>query len=484
MKRRKLLTFLGVLVVVGGIASAFYFTRPYESARCSNEASSTWSPTDDVANPVGLVVGNTHVDYAAALAQATAQGEATLTQRAHQPPKTNLFFFGAALSAHQAEGDNRNSDWWNFEQETKGMATSGAATDEYSRYDKDYALAAQLGHNATRFSIEWAKIEPEEGKIDLSVLAHYQAVFASLRRHGLEPIVTLWHFTVPEWFAKKGGFECKNNLHYYERYINLVGNEYAGQMKYVITINEPNVYAYKGYLLGEWPPGRHNDQSAYAEVSSNLAEAHREAYTILKKIDPTLQIGTANDEILYRAANGWNPIDQLIRAYLAYDWNHKFLDSVRDQTDFVGLNYYFCRDVKFDFALAKDYFASSCPSAQRTDLDWEIVPQGMYDMTMDLWQRYHKPILVTENGLADRNDAQRATFITEELAWLAKAKADGAQVIGYLHWALTDNFEWAEGFKPRFGLIEIDYKTLKRTVRPSAYVYRDLIRKYLKIFNK
>jgi beta-glucosidase len=466
--------FLGGVFVLALVAW-FIFTRTtQESAVCSSDESVT-STTDGTSEPL--------VAYQAAYEQALANSRIAMGAKAGKPVEQPTFYFGAALAAHQAEGNNTQSDWWAFEQ-NHGAGKSGAATDEYNRYDEDYALAAELGHNATRFSIEWSKIEPVEGKIDIAVLAHYHQVFASLEKHGLHPIVTLWHFSVPQWFAAKGGFECAKNIKYFTRYIELVGHEYSGEMSDIITINEPNVYAYRGYLIGNFPPGRTGDQQAYTAVSANLVQAHKEAYAVLKKIDPSFRVGTANDNIWFRAARWWNPIDQAIRAYIDYDWNHRFLDHVRDQTDFIGLNYYFCKDVKFDLALSKDYFQYSCPSATKTDIGWEIVPEGLYHVTMDLAGRYHKPIMVTENGLADAGDVHRADFIKDELVWLLKAKQDGATVIGYLHWALTDNFEWDLAFTPRFGLIAIDYNTFARTPRPSAYVYRDLIKKYLPIFNQ
>ncbi len=394
-----------------------------------------------------------------------------------------MMFFGAASSAHQVEGDNVQSDWWRFEQEVlqKNGVFSGKATDHFHRYREDFELAKQLGHNAHRFSLEWAKIEPKEGQFDEAIIEHYRNIFAELKKLELQPFVTLWHFTLPQWFAEKGGFLKKKNIRYFLRYCEYITEQLGADFEYVLTINEPEVYSYYSYLLGKWPPLQKGFLN-YFRVMKNLAFAHQKAYAVVKSRVPNALVSFAKDNQVFSPVRSKNLFDRGITFLLDYLWNHSFLDRVKHQIDFIGLNYYFHRCVKAELGLVKDFCNFPLPTRLRSDLNWEVDPEGIYHMVKDLFQRYKKPILITENGIADAKDAVRSDFITDSLRWLFKAQKEGVELMGYLHWALTDNFEWLDGFKARFGLIAIDYKTQKRTVRKSALVYKKLIEKYLHDF--
>lgn len=415
----------------------------------------------------------------AAAAIAAVLGVARPVAAEKPAPPENVFYFGAGCSAHQCEGQNTRSDWWEFERTAladKGVF-SGLAANHYELFDQDFELAERLGHDAHRFSIEWAKIEPEEGRIDPEAIAHYHRVFASLKKHGLAPFVTLWHFSLPKWFSDKGGFEKKENLRYFIEYGKRMADEYAAEMTYIITMNEPNVYAYHGYVVGKWPPAR-KDRRQYETVLRNLVEAHKLLYRELKTRWPRLEIGVTQNNQVFKAARPFHPLDRFVKRYLEYKWNHFFLDRIRDSLDFIGLNYYFFRCVKFERALAKDYYQYQCPTPFVTDMGWEVYPEGISPMLDDLARRYRKPIIVTENGVADAQDRLRSDYIRETLEWLFAARERGAPVFGYLHWSLTDNFEWDRGFAPRFGLIEVNYADLMRTIRPSAWRYKELIERY------
>lgn len=393
------------------------------------------------------------------------------------------FFFGSSISAHQTEGNNIHSDWWEFElKELKpiGLDVSDKAANHWELYEEDFRLANQLGHNALRFSIEWAKVEPKEGQIDYQVLDHYKKVFENLSLNKLTPFVTLFHFSLPKWFAEKGGFENKDNIRHFVNYCKLIGTTFREEIQYIITINEPEIYAYHSYLIKKWPPLKHSYRT-YVKIIKNLAKAHKQAYNDLKSIKPDFLISVAKNNQVFRPDRPYNIMDKLLSILLKKKWNFDFLDRVKHQLDFIGLNYYFYRCVRADFKLASDFCQTSYPTTRKTDINWEVYPKGLYLMIKELDHRYNKPIIITENGVADRQDKLRTDVIKESLYWLFKSKDEGAKVFGYLHWSLIDNFEWDSGFTPRFGLIKVDYdENFSRSIRPSALIYKNLIKKYLK----
>lgn len=389
------------------------------------------------------------------------------------------FLFGAGTSAHQVEGYNKHSDWWEFEQNVlanKGV-TSGKAANHFELYEHDFELASQLGHNAHRFSIEWAKIEPERGKINFNMIDHYKKVFHSLKQKNITPIVTLFHFTLPSWFAKKGGFLNKKNGQIFYDYCKFIATEFKEDLSYIITINEPLVYAYQSYLIGQWPPQKKKYRT-FTKVLKNLADVHNRVYDELKFINPDFKIAIAKNNQIFEPARRQHFMDRLLVKYFIHRWNHKFLDRIRNHMDFVGLNYYFYRLVKFSKVLQKNFFQAPYPTCRKTDMSWEVYPKGIYILMRDLCRRYKLPVLVTENGVADERDQLRESILKETLGWVFKAKEDGIDVFGYLHWALIDNFEWDSGFEPRFGLIKVDYNNYTRTIRPSALAYKKLIKEY------
>ncbi|OGZ50784.1 MAG: hypothetical protein A3F26_00070 [Candidatus Ryanbacteria bacterium RIFCSPHIGHO2_12_FULL_47_12b] len=366
------------------------------------------------------------------------------------------FFWGAATSAHQVEGGNHN-DWSEFEK-TRGLEQSGRACDHYNRFREDFDIAKSLGHNAHRFSLEWSRIEPEEGKFDEREIQHYRDVIATLRERGLEPFVTLWHWTVPLWFRDCGGWTLKESPKYFSRYVEKVvsalgdptsnGEVGSPLVKFWITLNETNVYTGHGYWKGDWPPG---ERSLVRYIVSNhhLSQAHIAAYKIIKSANPGSEIGIAHNMIYFTR------VPARLKNYI---YNHFFLHSIKKYQDFTGINYYFSdRDMK-----------------EKTDMGWSIDPDGFYHVLKDA-ARYKKPIYVTENGIADTKDEKRAAFIKDHVEAMQKAMREGTDVRGYFYWSLLDNFEWDKGFAPRFGLVEMDYETLERKVRPSAKEYQKII---------
>jgi len=422
--------------------------------------------------------------------------------RAFTFPKS--FLWGAATSAHQVEGNNTNSDWWEWEQTLPLQARSGQADDEWDRFEEDFKLAQTLGHNAHRFSIEWSRIEPKEGQWDSSALDHYAKVIRSLRSKGMEPIVTLNHFTIPLWLSHQGGWYSDNTPKLFARYVQKVSEALGSNVHYWMTINEPGVLTYKGYLTGEWPPGIKSPEKAL-KVFKNLLLGHvlayekiKEVYTLKSWREPL--VGIAQSVLIFRACSDFSLRDRVAARFRHWMFNHLFVQAlIRGRAycigvfsihlpkaktlDFIGLNYYtreFVRHNGFGFPGIVGQACTATveqnePTGKDSSLSWEIYPKGLYTFLKD-FSRYKLPLLVSENGIGTDDDTGRSEFIVEHLKAIAQAMQEGVHVIGYLYWSLLDNYEWAEGFVPRFGLIGVDYKTQQRSVRPSAKVFEGIIR--------
>jgi len=394
------------------------------------------------------------------------------------------FYWGSATSAHQVEGNNVN-DWSEWEKKNAERLAkeakekwqpwqqekfpemfnpenyiSGRACDHYHLYEQDFDIAKKLGHNAHRFSIEWSRIEPEQGKFNEKEIEHYRKVILALKKRGIEPFVTLWHWTNPLWIRDIGGWENKKITDYFERYAEKISNALGENVKFWITLNEPEIYASNSYFAGVWPPQKKN-LFAYLRVLNNLIKAHRKAYGVIKKADSNSKIGIAKNNIYFEAYQN-KLVNRVLKKFIDWWWNFYFLNRIRNHQDFIGLNHYFHNRINYGF--------NKNENKKISDIGWELYPEAIYYVLKDL-KRFNKPIYITENGLADGGDKKRSWFILESLKNIGKAINEGVNVRGYLHWSLMDNFEWDKGFWPRFGLVEVNYKTLERKIRPSALQY-------------
>jgi beta-glucosidase len=404
------------------------------------------------------------------------------------------FLWGAATAAHQVEGNNRNSDWWEWEHRPGTIAdgtTSEIACDQYNRFLSDFDLLKQLNHNAHRFSLEWSRIEPEEGVFSAKEIGHYRQVIEALRERDIEPMVTLHHFTNPLWLMKLGGWENPKVVEFFSRYTKVVATEFGELVRHWVTINEPAVYAYNSYVEGIAPPGSKNVRLA-ALVLTNMLRAHGLSYHILHEC-ARLQgcnVGFAKHIRIMDPLRPRNMLDRAAAKISDFLFNQWFLDAVEtgrlawpigmgqkvqllsDTQDFIGLNYYSREMVKFSLFEPQSLFIKNltCPGARVNDLGWEVYPEGFYRVLMRL-KKYKKPIYITENGIPAADDSARCVYLKEHLVELHRAISDGADVRGYFHWSLIDNFEWEEGLTPRFGLVQVDYNTQKRAPRPSALIY-------------
>lgn len=395
------------------------------------------------------------------------------------------FLWGAAMSAHQVEGDNFYNDWWEWEQ-AGHTEPSGKACDHYHRFKEDFRIAKELQHNAHRLSIEWSRLEKKEGVWDAQEWDHYKEVVDELLRLKIEPIVTLNHFTLPLWLARKGGWKNDDIIRLFSRFAGKAVQELGDRAEYWITINEPLILAFIAYSQGRWPPcARGSDDEIY--VIKNMLKAHVAAYQKMHEISKTitgvkaLKVGIAKAVTTFHPCSKYSALDRIATFLRQRSWNHSFINSAKKSLDFIGLNYYFREFVHHKKPIAKNPFGWICSrvhhedAGRRTTVGWEIYPVGLYEVAKN-FSRYKIPIIITENGLSTYDDTLRQEFIKEHLLYLLKAIEEGAPVKGYLHWSLLDNFEWSEGYGPKFGLIEVDYKTQKRTIKPSARYLASIIK--------
>jgi len=393
------------------------------------------------------------------------------------------FLWGAAASAYQVEGDNLNSDWWQWEKDA-GKENSGKACRHYELYEQDFDLAKSLNHNAHRLSIEWSRIEPEEGKFSEAELKHYLEVILSLKARNIEPIVTLHHFTNPLWFSKKGGWEKRGSIDSFLRYCNFLISPLAKYVRYWVTINEPTVYISHAYIFGVWPPQVKSYLKAKV-VQDNLAAAHIKAYRLMHKIYKKLNlaqpsVGIAQNMQAFVACR--RNFKDRFAAILRDKWyNFGFLDKImrHKAMDFIGVNYYSRQLVELKRLgidnLAMDVCKNNHHPLKKNSLGWDIYPEGLYGLLLKL-KKYGLPVIITENGICTPDDNLRWEYIYNHLKNIGLAMERGVPVAGYLYWSLMDNFEWDKGFGPRFGLIDIDYNTYKRTVRESARLFGQVCR--------
>ncbi len=385
------------------------------------------------------------------------------------PTEWPPFLWGAATSSHQIEGGQVN-DWTRWEEGGRGTEPSGRAAGHWELWESDFDLLSELGHNSYRLSIEWSRINPQPDVFDRTALAQYRQMAERLRALHIVPLLTLHHFTLPQWAADRGGFLNPDASEWFTRYVDQVMDALGDQVDLYVTINEPMVLVVMGYLMGMWPPGVHGFRRAF-KLIRRLAEVHRAAYDAIKAKKPTAWVGLAHHFIAFHP---WQPTpwDRATTDLMRYLMNNRFPRMVEPWQDFIGINYYTRQYGHWSKGLHPIQSRSGTPLS---DLGWEIYPDGLREV-LDQVAPYQKPILITENGIATTNDAVRIQYLKNHLKTVERAQWDGLPVRGYFHWSFMDNFEWAEGFGPRFGLVAIDYDTLERTPRPSAAVYREIIR--------
>ena len=338
------------------------------------------------------------------------------------------FLWGAATSSHQVEGDCRQNDWWAWEQAGKVAQHSGVACEHYQRFRDDFDLAKQLNHNAHRLSLEWSRIEPEEGRFSPEGLAHYREVLEALRERGIEPVVTLHHYTLPVWLAKRGGWELPGVEQLFARYVGRVLDEFRHLVRWWITLNEPVVHVFKSYVIGQWPPGKQDYGAAFGAVR-HMLRAHVLAYHEIHARRPDAMVSVAKHALALTSCNPRRLLDRVSVKVRGYVFNDLFLDALHTGAlrvpglfwerlpqartlDFIGLNYYtrdFVHNTGFHLP---GLLGEVCTLehhrnvGKRNDLGWEVYPEGLGQFLRS-YSRFKLPILITENGVPAAQDDDR-----------------------------------------------------------------------------
>ncbi len=373
------------------------------------------------------------------------------------------FCWGAATSAHQVEGGNVGSDWWEWENRPGSVCAepSGDACDHYHRYPDDLRLLASLGLGSYRFSVEWSRVEPEEGQFSLAALDHYRRVAAECLANGIDPVVTLHHFTSPRWLAADGGWHDARVVDRFARFCEQVVMHLGDLISIACTINEPNVVAFVGYRMGLFPPGI-VDEGLFARVCENFIAAHRRSYEVLKAGPGDFPVGMTVSMTDYQAVPAEDPEALQTLDRIRAEVEDQFLEACRGD-DYVGVQAYSRARIGPGGQLGPEKGVEVVP------VGYEYWPEALGATVRRAWEVTEQvPVLVTENGLATEDDSLRVAYLRTALEGILGCLDDGVDVRGYICWSLLDNFEWMLGYKPRFGIVEVDRATQRRTVKPSG----------------
>ena len=401
------------------------------------------------------------------------------------------FLWGAATSAHQVEGENINN-WSKWENENAERLAeeagekndnwqknrfpemfeaknyiSGKACDHYKRYEEDFDAVKKMNHNTYRFSLEWSRIEPEENVFNKDAITYYRNILLALKKRGIKPMVTLWHWTSPLWLTEKGGEASRKFPFYFERYAKFIAEELGDLADLWITLNEPTTVIANGYLQGKFPPQKKNPFSAM-KVFRILAKAHNKAYDKIHAVRKNAKVSFSSYSVFYEALEG-SFCNKIVTKLARHFGHREFFNLTMGKFDFLGVQYYGKAFIKFPFKYIRDRKYAK----EADDLGWDIYPKGLYYI-LKKYKKYKLPIYITESGLPDADDMKRERFIKEHLYWINKAMEEGVDVRGYYYWSLLDNFEWDKGFWPRFGLMEVNRKTMERKIRKSALSYAEI----------
>lgn len=409
------------------------------------------------------------------------------------------FLIGASTAAHQVEGNNIYSDYWAMEQMeyTSFNEPSLDAVDHYNRYEEDIRLLAEAGLNAYRFSIEWARVEPQPGVFDEEAIEHYRRVLKCCHENSVEPIVTMHHFTSPKWLIEQGGWEAEETIEKFADYCRNVVEKLGDQMHYVCTINEANMGLQIAAISKRYMKMMQNQASAESSVQVGInienpmmermkkqamenaqifetpqpqtfvsqrtekgdilvMRAHQAAKAAIKKVKPDLQVGiTLSLHDIQAQPGGEEEASQ--------EWNEEFLHYLPyiKEDDFFGLQNY-TRTL-----MGPEGSLSVPEGAETTQMGYEFYPQALANVIRKAYKELNIPIMITENGIATSDDTQRVDFIGQALEGVKSCIDEGIPVLGYCHWSLLDNFEWQKGYSMTFGLISVDRTTQKRSPKPS-----------------
>lgn len=400
------------------------------------------------------------------------------------------FLWGTATSAHQVEGNNTNNDWWHWEQQEGAIrdgSRSGLAANWWENAEADLDEAARMGTNAHRLSLEWSRIEPEPSVFDDDALGRYREILQAMHDRGMQPMVTLHHFSNPLWLVEKGDFSADIIADYFRRYAEHAVASLGDLVAQWVTINEPIVYAFKRYLEGAFPAPKQRGWRALPGVLTNMLRCHTVAYEAIKARYPQTPVGVAKNIIIFEPPPRGHLLDTWWAARISNLYNVWWMEAMRtgrlrrplgsgnirglaNSFDFFGINYY----TRFYSRFGRLYQPQWPADALVSDGNYgEVYPAGLF-RAIRFAMRYGKPIFITENGAPDATDRLRPGFLLSHLREVWRAVSFNWPVMGYYHWSLVDNFEWERGWTQRFGLLELEPESQERTWRQSAHLYKEI----------
>lgn len=421
------------------------------------------------------------------------------------------FLWGAATASAQIEGgwdsDGRTPSIWDIApaKKIKNGDTCHVSADHYHRFKEDVALMKQLGLRSYRFSISWSRVIPQEGVVNAKGLQFYSNLVDELLAAGIEPLVTLFHWDMPEWVYKKGGWLSNKIIPLFAEYTKVVVDKLSDRVTYWMPMNEPQCFIMNGYMQGAHAPFKHR-YLALSKMTRICLLAHAQSVNAIRKyakIPPKIGIAMAAGAFIPKSEskedieearhnsfygamgtmnNRWwgDPVfkGQPVRAYGVYRTRKKDMPKIHVKLDFIGVNVY----QPFQEGSWGNKPANVAED-KKSSLGWIIDGRVLYWTIRFFYERYGLPVMVTENGMADDDklvdgavcDEKRQKFLKEYLENVKRAVNEDIPVLGYQHWSLLDNFEWAEGYEPRFGLVHVDFRTQNRTLKDSAYEYKKII---------
>jgi len=385
------------------------------------------------------------------------------------------FLWGSATASYQVEGRNFASNWWRFEQKEgniKNYDSAEIAVDHYNLYKEDIALMKEMNLNSYRFSIEWSRIEPERGEFNYEEIQHYNDVLDELQKNNIKPMVTLWHFSLPIWFEDLGGWENSDSPEIFTEYVDYVSKNLGENIELWVTINEPMAYITSGYIIGKWPPAKFDIGNVH-KVASNINKAHQKAYVQIHKNDSTSQVGLANYTSYLEPEDRYDLIENFGVFVADKLSNLYFIENNEKYLDFIGLHYYF-KQIGSS-SMIPDLLFKKTVDVESEDVKRIYDPNGLYQILMK-FKRFGKPIYITELGSQDSYGISRGQFIKDHLEEIYYAINDGVDVKGVFYWSFIDNFEWSEGYGPKFGLVSVDLNTQERTIKSSSIDYINMVK--------
>lgn len=406
--------------------------------------------------------------------------------------KQGRFLWGVATSAFQLEG-SPHADWTSWEEI---LNSKPDITDHYKLYKYDLELLKELGVNSYRFSIEWSRIQPLEDVWDDKAIEHYQDILDILRRDNIEPMVTLHHFTHPQWFIRKYPWHEEASIGKFLAFVEKMVSILRG-VRYWVTFNEPYVLVLAGYFEGCTPPGI-KDAGLGIRALTNILKAHGAAYDIIHAGCPEAKVSVAHNMAALAPWNSWNPFDRLLVRIAKYFYNHSLLDAfltgmlrikfpfkkallinvpIKNKLDFFGVNYYTRMHMRFNLfkKLGVEMRHRDIEGYGLTDMGWEIHPQGLAKV-LRYASKLKVPLIITENGIATRDCQKRIKFMQRHVDVIERCIKDGLDIRGYFYWSLMDNYEWLQGLNAKFGLYSVDYNTLERKPTNAGAYYSYLIK--------